>query len=84
MNIYNKNNRAGAVIPAESRDKMRLSQTKEYKELLTTLAHVGNKDLEGLIEEVLYEVISEAEKRAWAIGYDAGYTNGERAGKSGK
>ena len=63
---------------------MRLSQTKEYKELLTTLAHVGNKDLEGLIEEVLYEVISEAEKRAWAIGYDAGYTNGYQAGKSSK
>ncbi len=63
---------------------MRLSQTKEYKELLTTLAHVDNKDLQDAIEEVLYEVIAEAEKRAWAVGYNAGYTNGERAGKSGK
>jgi hypothetical protein len=63
---------------------MRLSQTKEYKELLTTLAHVGNKDLEGLIEEVLYEVISEAEKRAWGIGYASGCEKGYQAGKSGK
>ena len=63
---------------------MKIENTKEYKELLSVLAKVENEGLRTVIEDAIWEVVSEAEKASWAIGYDAGYTNGYQAGKSGK
>lgn len=60
---------------------MKLEGTKEYKELLSVLGNIKNEGLRTVIEDAIWEVIADAEKASWAIGYDAGYTNGERAGK---
>ena len=63
---------------------MKLSDTKEYKALLSLLEDVKNDDLKSALEDAIFEVVQEEVKKAWGVGYAAGCEKGYQAGKSGK
>ena len=59
---------------------MKITDTKEYKDFLSVLEGVDNKELRVILEDAGYEVIL----KSFGIGYDVGYLKGFEKGKDFK
>ena len=61
-------------------DKMKITDTQEFKDFLSALEGVDNKELRVILGDVAYEVIL----KSFGIGYDSGYLKGFERGKDFK
>lgn len=76
-NTYNLKTRAGAVSTAERRNKMKLSDTKEYQNFLSVLKNVENEGLRVVLEDAACELV----KKSFSIGWDKGHERGSEIRK---
>ncbi|KFN40233.1 MAG: hypothetical protein JU82_04205 [Sulfuricurvum sp. MLSB] len=59
---------------------MKITDTQEYKEFLSVLESIDNKEFRVVLVDVAYEVIL----KSFGIGYDSGYLKGFERGKDFK
>jgi hypothetical protein len=63
---------------------MKITDTQEYKDFLSVLEGVDNKELRVVLEDAAYEVIQKVKHEAFEIGYKSGVKYATKYVKSGE